>query len=296
MNIIINSLIFCIVLFFYLHIYYHLKTSDDLEIYEIEQPSKDKLEEICDLRQPVLFDYNNEKIMNVFRQSNILDSYGAFDIKLRNVEDKYDNDVDIFLPVVFNNALNILNNNKEKKFISENNEDFIEETTLFKNFSYNDGFLRPYMVSSCNYDYILGSNNITTPFRYELNYRNYFLVVEGRAHFRITPYKSSKYLYTNTDYENLEFRSPINAWNIQNQYRADFDKIKCLDIIVNPGQIIYIPAYWYYSIKFEDTTSICVFRYRTYMNTIAILPQLMLNILQNQNIKRQIAKVYNINN
>ena len=30
---------------------------NDLEVYEIEQPSKDKLEEICDLRQPVIFDY-----------------------------------------------------------------------------------------------------------------------------------------------------------------------------------------------------------------------------------------------
>ena len=34
-------------------------------MYEIEQPSKEKLEEICDLRQPVLFDYNNEKIIVV---------------------------------------------------------------------------------------------------------------------------------------------------------------------------------------------------------------------------------------
>jgi len=46
-------LIFCVILFFYLHIYFHMKTSNDLEVYEIDQPSKDKLEEVCDLRQPV---------------------------------------------------------------------------------------------------------------------------------------------------------------------------------------------------------------------------------------------------
>ena len=51
----IALLIFCLVLFIYLHVYFHLKTSNDLEVYEIEQPSKDKLEEICDLRQPVIF-------------------------------------------------------------------------------------------------------------------------------------------------------------------------------------------------------------------------------------------------
>ena len=44
MKIIIAALVFCIVLFLYLHVFFHLKTSDDLEMYEIEQPSKDKLE------------------------------------------------------------------------------------------------------------------------------------------------------------------------------------------------------------------------------------------------------------
>ena len=37
--------VFCIVLFLYIHIFFHLKTSDDLEVYEIDQPSKEKLEE-----------------------------------------------------------------------------------------------------------------------------------------------------------------------------------------------------------------------------------------------------------
>ncbi len=34
-------LIFCSILFLYIHIYFHLKTSDDLEVYEIDKPSKD---------------------------------------------------------------------------------------------------------------------------------------------------------------------------------------------------------------------------------------------------------------
>ena len=86
MKIIFSLLIFCLVLFLYLHIYFHLKTSDDLEIYEIEQPSKDKLEEICDLRQPVMFDFNNERLLDCCKQKNVLDEYGAFDVKIRNVK------------------------------------------------------------------------------------------------------------------------------------------------------------------------------------------------------------------
>ena len=48
---IIIFLIFCIVLFLYIHVFFHVKTSNDLEIYDIELPNKEKFEEICNLKQ-----------------------------------------------------------------------------------------------------------------------------------------------------------------------------------------------------------------------------------------------------
>ena len=86
-------LIFCIVLFIYIHITFHLKVSDDLEVYEIEQPSKDKLEEICDLRQPVIFDYKVDGLMKECNLDYIGNNFGAFDIKVRNVKE-YDDESD----------------------------------------------------------------------------------------------------------------------------------------------------------------------------------------------------------
>ena len=70
----IGIFVFCFVLFLYLHIYYHLKTSNDLEVFEIEGSSKDSLEEICDIRQPVLFDLPiaNEKLIDVTSIKNIM--------------------------------------------------------------------------------------------------------------------------------------------------------------------------------------------------------------------------------
>ena len=72
MKIIFSMLIFCIVLFLYLHIFFHLKTSNDLEVYEIDQPSKDKLEEICDLRQPVIFNYESDNITSTCSKQTVL--------------------------------------------------------------------------------------------------------------------------------------------------------------------------------------------------------------------------------
>ena len=74
MKYVISILIFCVVLFFYLHINHHLYKSNDLEVFTIENPSKDKLEEICHLRQPVLFDFDNPTVkplkLDVYRPEN----------------------------------------------------------------------------------------------------------------------------------------------------------------------------------------------------------------------------------
>ena len=287
MHIIYIVLVFCIVLFFYLHVYFQLKTSDDLEIYEIDNPSKDKLEEICDLRQPVLFQFQNDRIFESCQRNTILDTYGAFDIKIRNVKQSArDNENNLYVPLAFSNALNVLREDKEQKYLVENNSEFLEETGIIKSFRYNDVFLRPYMVSNCGYDFLIASEHTRTPFKYDLNYRNYILVTEGEIKVNLTQPKSSKYLYQQRDYENFEFSSPLNPWQIQPQYKADFDKIKCLDLFMKKGQILYIPAYWWYSIEFGKEASVCSFKYKTYMNTVAILPQLVMRVLQTQNVKR----------
>tara|TARA_B110000444_G_C18815538_1_gene584929 strand:- start:110 stop:1048 length:939 start_codon:yes stop_codon:yes gene_type:complete len=285
--------IFIIVLFFYLHINHHLTKSSDLEIYTIEQPSKDKLEEICNLRQPLLFNYYNEEILRNCKMETLNNKYSAFDIKIRDILND-DDKKEIYLPLVLKESLNLFQNDMKSRYITENNYDFLEETGSIKNYSYNDSFLRPPLVSKCDYDYMSGSQDSSTPLRYNLSYRNYYYVIEGEIRVKLIPPMSSKYLLENKDYDNFEFRSPINPWNVDEKYR-DYDKVKSLDIVVNPGTILYIPPYWWYSIKYTKMSSICAFKYRTYMNTITILPEIIMNLLQEQNIKREIVEKVEIN-
>ena len=294
MRIIIGFCIFCLVLFLYLHIQFHLKTGEDLEMYEVDQPSKDKLEEICDLRQPVLFDFDCEKIIQTSNSSYIANNYHAFEIKIRNIRDN-DSNIELYMPLPMHSAVKLFDEDKTASYFSENNADFLEETGVCKNMRYNDEFLRPYMVSNCNYDVMMASTNTCTPFRYEINYRNYLLLTQGSAQIKLAPPHSTKDLYPIYVYENFEFRSPVNPWNPQPKYIADFDKIKCLEFTLLPGKTLYIPSYWWYSIKFNDNTSISCFNYRTYMNNLAILPYISLHALQIQNVKRDVVKKININ-
>ena len=303
---IISIFIFCIVLFVYLHVHFHMKRSNDLEVYEIEQPSKQRLEEVCDIRQPTTFEYYNEHLLTALSYHGITTNYRAFDIQVRDVRSLFDkrdasnttlekaqkgsdrdNNTVIYIPVTLKIAHEVFQNDTEAKYISENNTDFIDETGLVKVFQLNDEFLRPYMVSTCMYDIMMASVATTTPLRYEVNYRNYFLVTQGRVKILLIPPKDSKYLYPINDYDVFEFRSPVDPWKVQPEYQDDFDKIKTLEVELFQGMIMYIPAYWWYSIQFiVPETSVCSFKYRTHMNSVAILPRTLMNVLQNMNIKR----------
>ena len=290
----ISFFIFCIVLFLYLHVQFHLKTSNDLEIFEIEQASKDRMEEICDFRQPVLFDLEEEqyKIVQATKKDVLLEKYAVFEIKIR---EKEDNNVNIDVPLQLGKASKLFQEDKKANYFSENNSDFLSETGVLKMIQQHDEYLRPVFLSQCLYDVTFASENTTTPFRYHLNYRNYYMVTQGALVVKLSPPKSSKYLYYENDYENFEFKSLIDPWNPQSKFQDDFDKIKCLEVTLVPGKCFYIPAYWWYSFKFGSNASVTSLCYRTYMNTVAISPQIGMYYLQNQNVQHQIVKKMNMN-
>jgi hypothetical protein len=291
---IIGILIFCIVVFVYLHIQFHLKTSEDLEIYELEETSKDRLEEICDLRQPVLFEFECSNVLQALDPMRLLKQYHAFEIKVRNVKESEDIHIssELYVPFPLKEAMTLFEEDKFSQYITERNEDFLNESGIVKVLQNNDSYLRPYMVSNCNYDILTGSNKTVTPFRYELNYRNFFLCTKGSVKIKLSPPHSIKYLHPIYDYENFEFRSRINPWSVASNYKKDFEKIKCLEVTLEEGKSIFIPPYWLYSIEFSANPSFIVcLKYKTYMNNVAILPYTGMYFLQNQNIKRNSHKI-----
>jgi hypothetical protein len=140
----------------------------------------------------------------------------------------------------------------------------------------------------------LGNKDSDTPFRYDIYYRNYIVVTEGKVTIRLTPPKNEKYLDIDKDYEIFEYRSQIDIWNVQDKYKSNYEKIKFLDITLEKNQILYIPAYWFYSIKYLEKSAICNFKYSTFMNLIAILPEYVMHLLQHNNTKKQLTKIKKI--
>ena len=173
--------IFCLVLFIYLHIQFHYKTSEDLEVYEVDQPSKTQLEELCDVRQPILFDFQREAEIAQLTHPQFLDSTGK--VQLREMgepkkgDDKGDDTEtseeivheDVILP--FAACMTLFQkeaSTSSTQYITENNASFLEETGITKKIKKVDAFLRPAMMSYCNYDIMMGCPGAHTPFRYLL--------------------------------------------------------------------------------------------------------------------------------
>ena len=287
MKILINLLILTIILFFYIHIYNQYKTSNYLEIYEIENVTKDKFEELCDLKQPLLI--NNINLLDI-NMKIISNNYNTFEIKIINKDNK-----NLYLPLKLSAALELFEKDISGNYISEKNKEFIDETTLFKQFSTNDYFLRPLGTVNIEYDLIFGSINSYTPLRYNLNSRNFYSVVSGSIEVTLCPPKDYKYLYITKDYENFNFSSNVNILNPQDEYKNEFEKVKFLRIILEPNKLLQIPAYWFYSIKIlKNNTLITNYKYSTYINMISMFPELFVKLLQNNNIKKNLAKIADI--
>ena len=284
--------IFLFILFLYLHIQFQLKTSNELEIYEIENElTKEKMEEICDLRQPIVLDTTEElsQLIPIFSRTSLIKDFSSYEVKVRNKKNIGMNE-DLFTPLQINIANKLFLKDTSKNYYSENNSDFLNESGLVKIIRINDFILKPHLSCNSSYDILFGTSNVSTPLRYENNYRNYIMATEGKIIVRLIPPKYGKYCNLETDYEIMEHRSEIDVWNTQEKYKIIMKKIKYLDVELPVGKILYIPAYWLYSIQIYENSSLLLMKYRTYMNMITISPTLAMNWLQNQNIKTNYLK------
>jgi hypothetical protein len=291
----VTVLIFLIILFLYIHIVYQFKRSEDLEIYEMDFINNQQLQEVCDVKQPVLFDL---KSVDPTLFENItfdkLAKHGSDDIRMIDTNDywKEDDSTPDYVVLSFNSARKLSKSDAGSHYISENNQDFIEETGILKSFRHMDQYLKPSMVVHTKHDIMFGSNESSSPLRYHTNYRHYLAVTSGKIQIKMTPWRSNKYLHPMKDYDNYEFRSPINVWKPQSKYLNDMEKIKFLEFDVVPGYCLHIPPYWWYSIRYsnESDTCVCGVTYISAMNFIANLPNTCMYYLQQQNITKKVTK------
>uniref|UniRef100_A0A6C0H7N5 Cupin-like domain-containing protein n=1 Tax=viral metagenome TaxID=1070528 RepID=A0A6C0H7N5_9ZZZZ len=254
--------IFIFVLYFYLNIIYFYKINPNLEIFEINELNDSLLR----FKTPLLFKLPKESNLTNYTCISYLLKNESFNNYPFSINDK------IKLP------LKIIHKyiEKEKKISSNNNDFIINTPDIYKIFKENDTIFKPILnCSTTTYDIIFGLSE--TPFKYSLNYYNYFIITEGIVDVILTPYTNIPKKERKFDYINMNggILSPSN-------------EIKCqtIKLKLKKDDVLFIPNFWYYSFRFIDNiSSISSFSYCPIMNDIAILPYHILHYLQLQNIK-----------
>jgi len=272
-----------------------LKTSEDLEIYEMDYSTNSQLQEVCEVKQPVLFEFESvyTDIFENLSKEEIFSKYGSYDVKIKDCRD-YDQSTDSVDYVVLSlqSSQSLVESDSGSHYFSENNEELVNESGLSSEYKELDTHLKPSFTLQSKYDIMFGSQNTATPLRYHLNYRQFFIVKSGKIHVKMTPMKSKKYLKPIKDYDNYEFRSPVDIWSPQDRYLRDIENIKFLEFEVMEGFILYVPPFWFYSIRFLNGNSkpaiVESYTYNSIMNVASNIPQWSMYYLQNFNTKTKV--------
>lgn len=274
-----NLLIFMIVLLIYLHIYFHLKVNNDLDIYEHNTHHKNELDEVLNLRQPVVI--NSQYLENTISLKHLYSHYKDTELYIR--KNNIPNDlVDKYISVKVELIKDLFEN--DNKYYSDKNYDFLDKNNLLNNLSSIDKFIQPNMVSEKKYDFVLGGKNTTTKFQVDPSFRNFFYVADGELEVILSPPENNNKMNMYKDYYNFEFISSINPFLAENKEKVkNFSKI---ELKLVKGQLLFIPAYWFYSFKFNETILIH-FNYKTYMNQLSILPDYLIHFMQRMNVKKK---------
>ena len=138
------------------------------------------------------------------------------------------------------------------------------------------------MTCSTHNDIIFGSKGASSVLKRNLNYRNYLYVLDGDVEVKLVPPKHSHYMEGNRDDE-----SPINVWEREKMLNSS--EIDTILLPLKKGTVLFLPAYWWYSVRFStETACVGLFSYRTFVNTLAILPQLGMKFIQDKNTSYKI--------
>jgi hypothetical protein len=293
MNPLFSFFIFLLVLFLYLHITAQWKKSEDLEVYETDYVNPIQIQEICSIKQPVLFKF--EPICPLFYdkfQLSKMANYDNHDVFVKDIHDYRSSKPVYSVKLPLRSATTLLSSDTGARYFSESNQEFLEETGLDALCHSVDDHLKPPFTIQRKYDLIQGSKHVCLPLRYHLNHQMFLFVTQGKIRVKMSPPKFSKYLDPIRDYDNYEFKSTLNPWNPAANHRENMEKCKFIDFEVYPGYSLFIPPYWWYTICFsgDETTTIGTACYNNIPNVLAHMNHIGMHYLQMSNISSKPAK------
>jgi hypothetical protein len=222
MHFFVSVLIFLFILCFYIHLQYQYKTSNDLEIYELDYTTNKQLQEICHLKQPVLFQIDHFKEVESFFKTislSLVSGIKEEDVNVKDLRDYYKPNITSVdaISLSFSSAYGLMETDTKGYFFSENNSDFVRER--IHDFSKIDGYLASPWIIHKHYDLLFGSKNAHTPLRYHTETGRFLVVSNSESSYNEEKYISfSKMIKVDEFYKMNDYRTTIRGLKVRGVY------------------------------------------------------------------------------
>ena len=255
--------------------HHQFKTGEDLEIYEHDYESHKSLHEICKWKQPVLFQLELSKNLSPLEHIEVKD--------LRDYS-KMKTHIDT-INLEHSSARYLFHTDSKGAYLSNRNSNEIEDNLEWKRwFQQWDKYLKPHFTTFTQYDVLYGSKNSISPTMVNYESHKYLYIPRETNHssvrVKMTSNRNKNMINVVNDYVYYEFWSSTNLF--------EKNEFECLDFLLKPGYVLYLPPYWFYSIQFQDNENeICMMTYTTIANFTANIHHFLLYQMQQQNIEEK---------
>ena len=256
---------FLVVLFIYIHIQFQLSHSSERETYVLDIPVTIPIEEIFELKQPVIMHLYEQGVLSLLSKNILCEDLPKFDMSV------YDNTRELTHAHILSSTKatkDLFYNDKESKYYTERNHGFINNlapNSPFKDIIYRHRLLEPPLCSRKTYDIMFGSNNAVTSTQYSIMYRNIFTVTKGKLHVKMMhPDIAQEHkIFVKPNYTDMSFftEEKVDLWG--DKYH------ETIELQVKEGDTLSIPPYWLYSFRYEDETFVVCSQFNSYMTEIA---------------------------
>ena len=279
-------IILLIIALIYLHIKRQFYIHDNIE--EIDyinyELTKTQYQELCYHKIPFVYAYNISEDEKMYERDTLVNKYSNYDVCVNNEKielQKY------FADTSSNNIS-----------LSFDNQSFLKESGLYEKIYSKDSFLRPQFTCFYDYDILLSNNSNSISKEGEQHifqnkfYGHFIHCIDKPLTIKMVSPKFHTYFEENTivDTKSNIFSNkkqkhiPIFNDEIMKSHK-NYCKISIQNVVLQPGDLLYIPSSWYYAYKPEDHYNISIaYNYMTYMNYVLFLGEIYNNvsrILQN---------------
>ena len=278
-------------LFIVLHLKYNTKTTNHYTILQVDNTiTKSQLEEYFQKKLPLVITNLGNRWKEFMKLSpQYIKKYcSSYPIKLhKTIKEQQKTNIvcstmkkytTLLLQSSSNDILNPLSCQQTRLgYISEDKQ-FLKDYGLLHSLHHHTRILFPPMAFIKTYMFSMGPSGTKIGLRYETNFRNILYLVYGKIKIRLIHPKYNTYLYPSKRYDNNATLSSVNFWKINDLQHPLFKKVQYIEIVMSPGQLLFIPSYWWYAVEYIETSITISIKTNNVFSSIQKIPEVITSL------------------